>query len=83
MEIYTLDCPIKNIPKYVGFTSKSFKRKVERTFERYRNTKKCSWIKNLKNKNMIPIIKNLDYCNENNWRDLEIYWISQFKVWGF
>ena len=83
MEIYTLDCPIENIPKYIGFTSKSLNERLKEHLRDNRNTKKCSWIKNLKNKNMIPIIKNLDYCNENNWRDLEIYWISQFKVWGF
>ena len=63
--------------------SKSLNERLKEHLRDNRNTKKCSWIKNLKNKNMIPIINNLDYCNEDNWRDLEIYWISQFKVWDF
>ena len=57
MEIYTLDCPIENIPKYIGFTSKSLNERLKEHLRDNRNTKKCSWIKNLKNKNMIPIIK--------------------------
>ena len=41
MEIYTLDCPIENIPKYIGFTSKSLNERLKEHLRDNRNTKKC------------------------------------------
>ena len=30
-----------------------------------------------------PQIEVLEYCDENNWQDMEIYWIAQMRAWGF
>ena len=46
-------------------------------------TKKNNWIKKLRKNNLKPIADILDVvedCESNFW---EIYWISQFRTWGF
>lgn len=84
MQIYTLSCPITLKVKYIGFTSRLGLEK--RYKEHLRDKRKCkrnSWIKSLLKKNLYPIIEHLDSCNKQNWQELEQYWISQFKCWGF
>ena len=84
--IYTLSDPTSNEIKYIGKT-KNIKNRLNShmTPSNLKNTwtAKSKWLKHLKNNNLKPIIETLDTGNKNNIDDLEIYWISQFKTWGF
>lgn len=83
--IYTLSDPITNIVKYVG---KSINPKdrlrchIKDAKTKRRNNLSCNWIKSLLNKGLEP---KMDIIDETygEWEWLEIYWIEQFKVWGF
>jgi len=84
--IYTLSDPIDEEIKYIGKT-KNLKDRLQRHMNPH-NLKqtwqpKTKWLKYLKNNNLKPIMELLDIGDENNIDDLEIYWISQFKTWGF
>lgn len=79
--IYTLDCPITGIPKYVGKTINKNRRLAShlRTKE---NTKKWAWIVNLKNKGLKPIFTIIDEV-ENNWEFWENWYIDYYRFLGF
>lgn len=84
-KIYTLQNPITNEIRYVGKTNQSLeKRLMDHIYscKRYKHHNSC-WIKSLLKKNLIPIIQEVDSTNLKDWKWLEIYWISQFKSWGF
>jgi predicted GIY-YIG superfamily endonuclease len=46
-------------------------------------TRKDKWILSLLEKNEKPTIEILEEIESENWESSEIYWISQFKTWGF
>lgn len=84
--IYTLTDPIDNDIKYIGKT-KDMKDRMRRHMGES-NLKdlwipKNKWIKWLKNQGLKPIMEMLDEGDENNINSLEIYWICQFKTWGY
>jgi hypothetical protein len=86
-KIYTLEHPITGEIRYVGFTSEKYikTRLIQHIHQaRYNKSKTYSsnWIKLLLKQELRPIIKLLDETNDN-WQDLEKYWIAQFKAWGF
>lgn len=84
--IYTLSDPITNVVKYIGKTndiSNRFKRHISDYYLNESNSNKNTWIKNLKSKNLLPIIEILDFGESEFIYDLEVYWIDQFKQWGF
>lgn len=85
--IYTLENPETGEIKYVGKTSEKLNFRLNKhttTSELKKRNKRTNWIKSLKKKNLKPIIKELDIANSNEESIiLEIYWISQFKNWGF
>lgn len=56
--------------------------KVHLRESKYKRTKKEKWIFSLIKKNEYPIIEILDNV-EGDGNFFEIYWIEQFKVWGF
>lgn len=85
--IYTLKDPITNEVRYIGKTKRKL---VDRMYSHTSNYKlekeksyKNSWIKSLKNKNLKPIIEELDLVEENNWEFWEQFYINLFKSWGF
>lgn len=84
--IYTLSDPISKEVKYIGKT-KNLKDRLQRHMTpcNLKQTwqSKTKWLKYLKNNNLKPIMELLDVGDENNIDQLEIYWISQFKSWGF
>ncbi len=41
------------------------------------------WIDTLSQNNSIPEIEALDYCEKENVKEMESYWINQFNTWGF
>lgn len=83
--IYTLSDPITNQIKYVGKTN-NLKRRLANHISNGRINKKnnllTNWVKSLLNRNLKPKIEIIDETVEN-WGDLEQYWISQLKTWGF
>jgi group I intron endonuclease len=83
MYIYTLEHPITNEVRYVGFTSKTLEKRFKEHLRDKRKCKRNSWMVALKKEGLIPIIKLLDFCTTENWKNLEQYWIEQFRVWGF
>lgn len=84
--IYTLTDPISLEIKYIGKT-KNIKDRLQRHMLPSNLTAlwqpKTKWLKYLKNNNLKPIIELLDVGDENNIDELEVYWISQFKTWGY
>jgi hypothetical protein len=84
--IYTLTDPRDGIVKYIGQT-KNPKDRLQHHLSPSNLTEtwkpKEKWLKNLKNEELKPIMEILDIGDENNIDMLEIYWISQFKTWGF
>lgn len=82
-KIYTLSDPITNEVRYIGQTVMSLKMRLGNHIRESRtnkNTYKLNWIRSLEKKGVKPIIELLD---EGIWGETEIYWISQFKQWGF
>lgn len=82
--IYTLSCPNSGDVKYIGVTKQNLKSRLYKHIHEAKNyqyiNEKRRWIKEVK----IPIIETLDTTtNLNDSYNLEMYWISQFKTWGF
>lgn len=85
-KIYTLENPITNEIRYVGMTQKSLSERLSshKSSVKTKTSHVANWIKSLLNENLIPVIKLLDETNTlEKCKELEIYWISQFKSWGF
>jgi hypothetical protein len=80
--IYILQDPITLSVRYVGKSNNVKKRFYQHISNNKKTTYVNSWIKSLKIKSLKPIISIIDET-EDDWEQLEIYWISQFKTWGF
>ena len=81
--IYTLEHPITNEIRYVGKTNSPERRlHYHWTVGHKSNNKLGNWLKSLKKLKLKPIMTILDETTDN-WQQLEMYWISQFKTWGF
>lgn len=90
--IYTLEDPITNDIKYVGITSSTIENRLKSHIKgtkykkQKRNSGKDRWILDLLSKNLLPIITEIETINDSYEyieEVLEIYWIWQFKSWGF
>jgi group I intron endonuclease len=81
--IYTLSDPRDGLVKYIGKTFRPKRRMYEHLTNLESNTKKVSWIKSLKQIDLLPVFEILEETDIDNCDSLEIYWISQFKNWGF
>jgi hypothetical protein len=82
--IYTLDCPITGIPKYVGKSNNPLKRIKSHIHECNRKyTKKNNWIKKLINNNTVPILSVLDHVKFYEWQFWEQFYINLLQSWGF
>lgn len=80
--IYTLTDPRTNQVRYVGKSNKPNKRlstHLSRTEKNYKH----SWLLNLANNGLKPILDIIDEIPLEDWKFWESYWISQFKTWGF
>ena len=80
--IYSLCDPTTKEIRYVGKTN-NIKYRYNCHISSKLKTHCSNWIQSLKSKNLLPKMELLDECNENNWIQLEQYWISQCKTWGF
>lgn len=83
--IYTLAHPITNEIVYIGKTTYSLKYRLSGHIvdSKRHNRKICTWISKLRKQDLVPIIEELDKASENELPDLEKFYISLFKVWGF
>ena len=83
--IYSLSDPITHEIRYIGKTNNIVKRLyghlTKSNLVKY--THKNNWIKQLLLYGSKPIIEIIDKVPNSEWIFWEIYWISQFKVWGF
>ena len=80
--IYIILNPITQDVRYVGKTNNPKSRFYQHLHIKL-NSHCSKWIFSLLNKNIIPEFVIIDETKDENWQFLEIYWISQFKSWGF
>lgn len=83
--IYTLAHPITLEVRYVGKTSTSLNLRYNTHVDKskHKRTHKDCWIQSLLAKGLKPVLEILEECDEDNWIEREVYWISQMKTWGF
>lgn len=87
MYIYTLSSSSNpdNI-RYVG-KANNLKDRLRRHISKYcldrEHTYKSNWIKSELDIGNKIIISEIEYIADGNWEECEIYWIEQFKQWGF
>lgn len=82
--IYTLSDPITYEIRYIGVTNNMQIRYRQHICTTSSSKRYCkSWIISLKNKNLLPIMEELDSCEDYLSEQIEKYWISQFISWGF
>lgn len=77
-KIYCLKCPFTNEIKYIG---KTYNALNKRRYEHIRVARKglpkgakSDWLMELSAINLKPIIELIEICDQNNWREREIYW---------
>ena len=81
--IYILQNPITNDVKYVGKSINPHRRYQSHLWNKdKRKTYVYYWIESLKKNKLKPIMTVIDET-ENDWQELEKYWIEQLKQWGF
>lgn len=83
VKIYTLEDPITGKIRYIGKTKQTLNKRLDNHIYGKSTSHKKSWIISLLKQNKFPIIEELETVLEEEWRNSEIYWISQFKAWGF
>jgi excinuclease UvrABC nuclease subunit len=84
--IYTLSDPRDGLIKYVGKTinlKQRFNTYIKQAKNNTRNNLVINWVKKLLKLGLKPQMIVLDEYDSSDWEWLEIYWISQFKAWGF
>lgn len=82
--IYTLCHPITGEIRYVGKT-KNPQMRFHNHCNKLHNEKthKRNWINKLRKKELKPVMDIIDEVPEDEWKQWEIYWIEQFRAWGF
>ena len=48
-----------------------------------KNSRYCNHLKTYGPNIIYTIIDEIDSLDKEDWKPLEVYWISQFKIWGF
>ena len=86
-KIYSLNDPNTNEVRYIGMTTKELSRRLKEHISESKNKRqkhhRAHWIKSLLSNNKFPIIDLIEEVEINKWQESEIYWIAQFKEWGF
>lgn len=83
--IYTLADPTTGEIRYIGKTVNSLRNRLTGHLYSIKteNNHRTNWIGSLLKKGIIPQIEFLDESPWSESQELEIYWIAQFKEWGF
>lgn len=86
-KIYTLTDPLTYQVRYIGLTKETLASRRSKHLTDARSGKhnhRVHWIRSLLEKGLKPLIEELDTAESYEaLTRLEIYWISQFKSWGF
>ena len=82
MIIYQLIDPRDNLPKYIGFTSKSVPDRIKDHYHEKGNTPKNQWIRKLRKLGLKPNYRIIEDFNDSNWQEREKYWIALHKQVG-
>jgi len=80
--IYKLIDPTTKKVRSVGVTTCYLQKRFYQhkySAKKLRKTHCAKWINSLLKNNLQPIIELIETCNENNWEEREIYWISYFE----
>lgn len=77
--IYSLNCPITNEIRYIGKTSINPSKRFSNHLKSREKSKKAIWIKELISQNLLPILKEIEYCDNNKWVEREIYYIKKYS----
>lgn len=82
--IYTLADPRTNEVRYVGKTKKKLYRRLSEHIATSKNLKdhRSKWIQSLARQNLKPKIEMLDICQEEDWQEVEKFWIKTLKFLG-
>jgi hypothetical protein len=80
--IYTLAHPETGVIRYISKTDNLGTRLVAHLREKNK-TAKCCWVQSLIKKGLHPIMELLDEVPHEDWMFWEVYWIAQFKAWGY
>lgn len=82
--IYTLSDSSGNV-RYIGKSNTPRKRLYSHIQECKTSNKshKINWIRSLLDKDESPILEILEEVSIDSWEDSEIFWIEQFRQWGF
>lgn len=88
VSIYTIS--LENNPNnivYIGKTKNSLEKRLKehiyKAKKAIKNHKFSNWIKKQINLEHKILIELLEEVNDSDWEMAEIYWIAQFKAWGF
>lgn len=83
--IYSLANPETDEIRYIGITFQNLNTRLASHIYQIkkRNHKNACWIKSLLKKGLRPRIEIIDEVSKENWKEVEQYWIAQFKAWGF
>jgi hypothetical protein len=85
--IYVLIDPRNGEIRYVGKTICTLPARLSNHIREAKYTSrsnhKNNWVNSILKEGYKPIIQDIDFTEEENWEWLEIYWIAQFKAWGF
>ena len=68
--------------RYVG-KSNNLKARLKAHIKCKSNMHKFNWLNSIINRNAYPIIEIIETVNIKDWQESEIYWISQFRYFGF
>ena len=82
ISIYTLSNPYTKEVRYVGMTSKTLNERLIKHVSDKKGTRKCMWIKSLKNKGLVPEIDLIELASKDNWIEKEVFWIGYLKFLG-
>lgn len=84
--LYTISCPITNDIKYIGKTKQPIDLRLKqhiKSTKRY-NHKMSTWLKSIINKNLYPIIEEIETCETDVDANIfETMYIGLFSSWGF
>lgn len=70
--------------RYIGKSNEPNKRLIKHIrLSKFKKSIKDKWIFSLLLNNQYPVLEILEEVDEKKWESAEIYWIAQFKAWGF
>lgn len=83
VEIYTLAHPITGEVRYIGKTVQKLSVRLSEHMRVRDNSHRSSWIRQLKNANLVPVISVIESVSEDVWIDRERYWIKKYRDEGY